>query len=201
MALPKDKKVSEYNQAELNEYCQMLFDKSGKPATRGVCKTWKVGNSGYIFARESEFTNVGEDLANSRRHKANRYMDLKEAEAGGEGKDFAVRDKLLENLDINFLDGINEENAESKFAYYLLVKRFMPQPDYTSKYKSLFEDSKLREEYMGYFNFIVGQKDLFNNFPTKEALKKIEELIYQKIKDSLSTPDMNPTLPLKGHMA
>lgn len=40
MALPKNKRVREYNQEELNEYCQILFDRTGKPAKRGPCKSW-----------------------------------------------------------------------------------------------------------------------------------------------------------------
>lgn len=184
MALPKDKKVSEYNQVELNEYCQLLFDRTGKPATRGVCKRWKPGATGYAFARESEFSNVGEDLANSRRHKANKYINLKEAEADGEGRLFANRDKLLESLNINFLDGITEENAESKFAYYLLLKRFMPQPDYNSKFKSLYKEDKLREEYISYFDFLVAQRDLFDSKSPEDALTDLQKLLKDKIEEA-----------------
>ena len=46
MGLPKNKKVSEYTEEELNVYCPILFKKSGKPATRGPCKNWSPSGKG-----------------------------------------------------------------------------------------------------------------------------------------------------------
>ncbi len=60
----------------------------------------------YAFARPSNVGNVGEDLANSARHKRNEWKGLADAEASGTAAQLVTRDKLLENEPHDLLPGV-----------------------------------------------------------------------------------------------
>lgn len=84
----------------------------------------------YKYARESEFSNLGEDIPDSARHRRHEWKDLESAETSGEvvARNNIARDKLLKNSPpaIN----VNNENIIASTVAVTIMKRMPAEPNY-----------------------------------------------------------------------
>jgi hypothetical protein len=84
----------------------------------------------YKYARESAFSNQGEDVKGSARHNYHEWKGIADAEeVGGEvARGMITRDKLIKNLPPQI--EIKEENIIASSVAVTLVKRMPSEPEY-----------------------------------------------------------------------
>ena len=106
MSLPKNKKVSEYTQEELNVYCPILFKKSGKPATRGPCKNWAGGK--YLPIPKNDLQGALNNLEHGRNTKPTQNVELSEIDWYSESLDSVLKSNGFAEVEIEGLSDIDE---------------------------------------------------------------------------------------------
>lgn len=86
--------------------------------------------SEYFNARASEFSNLGEDLKGSARHKRGEYSaNLSQMEAEGVAEKLLTRDNILKHDPLK-LPEITEENYELVYLAHAAMKVFPNKPEY-----------------------------------------------------------------------
>lgn len=136
----------------------------------------------YEFARESKFSNVGEDLKKSARHKYHEFKSLAEAESSGQGDGFAKKTVLLKSVDIDFVKDLSDTKSLDKFAGYLLLSKFPESPQIIPKYNSSTDDTEIKESY------VIGGETHVMETTVGEARKKAREAyveLFNNIKERL----------------
>lgn len=109
----------------------------------------------YDFARESAVPNAGEDLADSARHKRNRWKSLEDAEREGTAEELVTRDQLLKNEPLNLLANVkdNGANALASLAAHVAMNKFPKDPSahWTADRMKPEEKKELRALYVDAF--------------------------------------------------
>jgi hypothetical protein len=97
-----------------------------------IKKLGKANNDSkkYQYARESEFSNLGEDIKHSARHNHHQWRGILEAELEGEevAVNVVTRDKLLKNSPVDIK--INEGNIIASTIAITMIKRMPAAPEY-----------------------------------------------------------------------
>lgn len=130
----------------------------------------------YAFARESEFSNLGEDLIGSARHKRNEWKGLAAAEADGTAAKQVKRDNLLKEMPIDLISKTNSENYMANLVGYSLLKRYPKAPEYPGDQETgdyYTTDSETHAQFQGRF--------LTENFYEKHIKGGNAEPHYRKI--------------------
>lgn len=83
----------------------------------------------YAFARSSSVGNAGEDLIMSKRHLANAWRGLEQAEADGIAEKLVNRDRLAENEPHKLMTHA-DENPLTSLAMHFALKHFPAEPGY-----------------------------------------------------------------------
>lgn len=83
----------------------------------------------YAFARSSSVGNAGEDLIMSKRHLANAWRGLEQAEADGIAEKLVNRDRLAENEPHKLMTHA-DENPLTALAMHFALKHFPAEPGY-----------------------------------------------------------------------
>lgn len=125
-----------------------------------LTKTNNDDHEKYEFARESRFSNIGEDIKKSARHKFHEFRSLTEAESLGEGAGYAKKSVLLKNVDIDFLEGIDGQNDLAKLTAYLLLQKLPDSPQIIPRYNKSSDDTVINESY---FNRRTGITETFTS--------------------------------------
>lgn len=123
----------------------------------------------YDFARESKISNMGEDIIESARHKRNRYKDLTEAEAAGEGADFVTVDNLLKANPIDLFSGLEKnKNPLVQLEIYHTMQKAPDCPDLSKFRVKLTEEEQktVREGYVEVFNELKSKLEELSADPT-----------------------------------
>lgn len=127
-------------------------------------KESKKNKEDYINARKSKYSNLGEDLLGSARHKAMEWKGLLQAEKDGDAERMVNRDFLLSQEPTSFFQDFEKNKNLTPVLASLFLRKFPkapPLPRVTST-ETLDEDKKtMRSLYL----------DSWNRF--KEKLEKI----------------------------
>lgn len=119
--------------------------------------------SDYIYARESDIPNVGEDLLGSARHIRNAWRGLADAESNGTAEELVTRDKLLKNEPMNLLAEVkdNGSNSLASLAAHLAMNKFPKSPDahWTADKLSPDDKKELRAKYLESFRKFKGMAE------------------------------------------
>lgn len=129
-----------------------------------------MNSNEYNFARESKFSNMGEDLVNSARHKRNMYSSLKEAEEAGEGGIYLEKKNLLKSNPIDLFAGLEKNNNPiCQVQIYYTIQKYPEMPD-LARYSRLTDEDK-KEIRLNYFNFYNELKLDFENLSSMHFFK------------------------------
>lgn len=176
----------EVNTGELFKAAEAAEAKGGSPSSpstpREVAAAVKrATDPAYAFARASSVSNAGEDLQYSKRHLANAWRGLEEAEQDGTAEKLVTRDKLLENEPHNLMTHA-EKNPLTSMAMHFAMKHFPLTPSYkSSKYSRATTDpeklKKNRQQYVEAFRSIKGKAEKLAESETdpKKALSALAD--------------------------
>ena len=101
---------------------------SGSPREEAQKDFEKKKEEEYKFARESSFSNKGEDILESARHKRNAWKGLEQAEKDGIANKLVTRDKLLKNEPPDLLSKVNESNFLVGLAMHYSLNKMPKSP-------------------------------------------------------------------------
>lgn len=90
-------------------------------------------DSEYAFARQSEITNVGEDVLGSARHRVNAWRGLQEAEQNGTAAEMVTRENLLKNEPHALMTHV-AKHPLTALAMHHAIKAFPAKPGYGKRY-------------------------------------------------------------------
>lgn len=126
----------------------------------------------YAFARESDVSNLGEDLAESARHKRNRWKGLEDAEKEGTAEELVTRDNLLKNEPPNILAKVTPDTSLTALAMHSALKKFPPAPD-TTRYDRSEANAIFRVEYVDESGKMIVSNPSFDIPAGAKDVKKI----------------------------
>lgn len=139
----------------------------------------------YENARESKYSNLGEDIKDSARH--NRAKSLIENIENGDGEKLIKRDKLLLDLKLE----LDENNLQSSLLHILALKQFPPKPNVPSEYKNSSDDTVISLASYGGINSSIElgeykknlQKNYLETFNSIDSICKKETSNEDKISE------------------
>lgn len=149
----------------------------------------------YAFARNSDFSNLGEDLLGSARHKRNEWRGIDQAEADGTAAKQVTRENLLKEIPIDLVAKTNADNAMVNIVGYSLLKKFPGAPVYPGDKESGDYYATQSQTYSGvgvkyvseeYFKKYIegkGKDDLYQKVDGEEVRKKIRKQYFDTFMD------------------
>lgn len=114
----------------------------------------KMKNQDYEFARNSKYSNLGDDVKCSARHIRNESITLSEIKEGLISEDLLKRDSLMKLNPIELSDN-NKDNYKLNLTAYLCLRGYPSKPKY-SKHSSDEQIIKVNEFY---FNTYISIKE------------------------------------------
>lgn len=196
--------------------------KKETPRQRAYRKTkTQMESTEYAFARESKFTNAGEDLARSARHKRNEWKGLDEAEKDGTAEKLVTRENLMKLEPVDFMSTVDENPGTmlSSLAMYTALKRFPPEPPGPTRYPK--EDHEiartvgdknitvgeykktLRKQYLESFKEVSAKAQALakSEIEPDKAIAQLREVVSAKIKKLREDDYYNPFANTLAHFS
>lgn len=166
---------------------------SKKDTPRETAAKQKKIDDDYAFARNSSIPNVGEDVADSARHKRNAWRGLEDAESNGTAESMVTRDNLLKAEPHNLMSHAGKHPLTSLAMHYAM-RSFPAKP---SSNREVANASDRKDYHEAYQSIKAKAEHLAETeSDPRAAAEKLREHVGNHLKGLRERKIPGPTIPV-----